>query len=378
MKHAFRHALVIGKFYPPQAGHRHLIRAAARVSDRVTVVAMPATTESIPMDLRIAWLREAFQTDAHVRITGVLDDIPVDYNDSAIWEQHVELMRQAVSQIEGALPESERAGPVDAVFTSEHYGAELARRFGATSVVIDPPREVFPVSGTAVRNDPLANWDYLDAPVRAWLCHRVVVVGAESSGTTTLSKALAAHYRKRGGFWGATPWVAEYGREYSHDKLAIARTLDLRDGRPPRPPSAVTWESSEFPHIARTQTAREDAAARAGSPLIVCDTDAFATGVWHERYIGEALDAPEFDVRQLTPRLLYVLTDWRGVPFEQDGLRDGEHLRAWMHDRFIERLNAATVDWIQVSGEPEVRLAAASSAIDARLAKGWRFSPPLG
>ena len=45
----------------------------------------------------------------------------------------------------------------------------------------------------------------------------------------------------------------------------------------------------EFADIAgREQNARcEDAAARGGLPLLVCDTDALATAVWHERYLGD-------------------------------------------------------------------------------------------
>ena len=55
---SFSHALVIGKFYPPHAGHEYLIRAAADAARNVTVVVMAADVESIPLDLRVAWLKE--------------------------------------------------------------------------------------------------------------------------------------------------------------------------------------------------------------------------------------------------------------------------------------------------------------------------------
>ena len=41
-----RHGLVVGKFYPPHAGHHLLIRAAAAACDRVSVVAMEARIPS--------------------------------------------------------------------------------------------------------------------------------------------------------------------------------------------------------------------------------------------------------------------------------------------------------------------------------------------
>ncbi len=378
MRRSFRHGLVIGKFYPPQAGHHHLIRAAARASNFVTVVAMPSSQESIPLQVRLDWLRHAFREFPHVRVTGIVDDVPVDYADPGIWDLHVELMSQAVDSLESSVPAACRAGRIDAVFTSEHYGDELARRFDATSVLIDIPRHLYPVSGTSVRSDPVANWHFLTPEVRAWFCHRVVVVGAESSGTTTLSRDLAEHYRRKGGYWGVTPWVAEYGREYSHDKVAVARAIDRYKGITPRQPNAVEWETDEFIHIAAEQTAREEMAARSGGPLIVCDTDAFATGIWHERYLGFRRPAESFDPGFLPSRLLYILTAWRDVPFEQDGLRDGEHIRSWMHDQFVKELNRHGLPWIEVSGSPAERLVLAVSEIEQRMTAAWQFAEPLG
>lgn len=52
----------------------------------------------------------------------------------------------------------------------------------------------------------------------------------------------------------------------------------------------------------------------------------------------------------------YVLTSPEGVPFEQDGLRDGEHLREWMTERFREVLDESGVEWIEVGGGREERV----------------------
>jgi hypothetical protein len=109
---------------------------------------------------------------------------------------------------------------VDAVFSSEAYGVELAARFHAQPVTVDLGREKVPVSGTAIRADPAGHWGMLGPGVRGWLARRVVVVGAESSGTTTMARALARHYRLRGGVWAATRWVPEYGRELTERKVA--------------------------------------------------------------------------------------------------------------------------------------------------------------
>ncbi|MFJ3339367.1 AAA family ATPase [Streptomyces sp. NPDC086766] len=224
MTAAFDHGLVIGKFYPPHAGHHFLVRTAADSCRRVTVVVMAADAESIPLANRVDWLREAYADRPQVAIAGIVDNLPVDYNSDSVWAGHVALMREAVAA------EAHAAVPVDAVFTSEPYGAELARRFNAADVRLDATRETFAVSATAVRSDPVGRWDALEPPVRAWFARRVVVLGAESTGTTTLARDLAEALHTRGGPHSLTRWVPEYGRELTVAKLAVARALAARRG----------------------------------------------------------------------------------------------------------------------------------------------------
>ena len=356
------HGLVVGKFYPPHAGHHALIDAAAAACDRVTVVVAPSSRESVPLELRLAWLREAHP--GHVRFVGVYDDHPVDYTDSLAWERHTAVFRAAAGP-----------APVDAVFTSEAYGAELARRFGARAVTVDPERIGVPVSGTAVRADPVAHWDLLGPGVRAWLTRRVIVVGAESTGTTTTARALARHYRTRGGVWARTRWVPEFGRELTVRKLDALRLKD-----PAAAVEDVTWDRDDFVTVAAEQSAAEDAAARAGSPLLIGDTDALATTIWEERYLAPEGSAwttsPGVAARVRAPDL-YLLTHHEGVPFVDDGLRDGEAVRAWMTGRFEQVLAAQGVPWLVLTGCYPARLRAAVAACDALLTAGWSFAPPL-
>lgn len=352
----FGHGLVLGKFYPPHAGHHHLVRTAQDRCERLTVLVCAASVESVPLADRVAWMREAHPG---ADVVGAVDDIPVDLHDPEIWEAHMAIFRAAVGR------------RVDAVFTSEEYGTELARRFGAEEVCVDPARTLFPVSGTAVRADPAACWDFLGPAVRARLARRVVVLGAESTGTTTLSRDLAAHLRARGGVWAATGWVEEYGRRYSEEKLAAARAAD-----PAATWADVSFTSEEFPVIARRQDEEEERAARRGSPVLVCDTDSFATGIWHERYMG-GRNAEVERIAALTHRDLYLLTEDADVPFEDDGLRDGPGLRPWMTRRFREELEATGKRYLSVRGDRRERLATAVAAVDELLAEGWRFADPL-
>jgi NadR type nicotinamide-nucleotide adenylyltransferase len=366
----FAHGLVIGKFYPPHAGHHFLIRAAADACARVTVVVMAAACESISLADRVAWIRERWADEPHVAVAGIADDLPVDYDSAEAWSGHVALMREAVA----AAPP---AGPVDAVFSSEPYGAELARRFDAVPVVLDTGRDTFAVSGTKVRADPVGYWDELEPPVRGGLARRIVVVGAESTGTTTLSRDLAAALRGRGGPHALTRWVPEYGRELTVAKLAVAR--GLADPAGPLPTVFdLEWRDADFELVGRRQNDAEHRAARAGGPVLVCDTDTLATTVWQERYRGRSTAPVRRLAEALPPRALYLLTSHQDVPFDDDGLRDGEQLRPWMTGRFREVLTAAAAPWTELRGDRATRLERALAAVDAVLADGWGLADPLG
>lgn len=194
------------------------------------------------------------------------------------------------------------------------------------------------------------------------MSRRVVIVGGESTGTTTLTRALAAHYRARGGPFAGTPWVPEVGRDYTFEKLDALRAV-----RPEAGMEHLVWTSEDFVAIARRQTELENAEAASGAPVLFCDTDAMATGLWHERYLGRP--CPEVDaIAAPLPRELYLLTHHADVPFEPDAIRDGEHLRPWMTERFLEVLQAGSVPFEVLRGPHEERLARAIGRVDALLA----------
>ena len=167
---------------------------------------------------------------------------------------------------------------------------------------------------------------------------RVVIVGAESTGKTTLAIALAEHYR--------TTWVPEFGRLYTEARRA----------------RGALWRSDEFTFIASEQVRMEDALERIASRVLICDTDAFATAIWHERYLGQP--SPEvLEVAAGRRYDLYILTDV-DTPFVPDDIRDGESIREWMHKRFQDELSKMDVPMLLVSGPHEQRMAAAIARID--------------
>ena len=171
---------------------------------------------------------------------------------------------------------------------------------------------------------------------------RVCLLGAESTGKTTLAAALAERFD--------TVWNPEYGRPYTQ----VGRAAD------------APWTSWEFTHIARIQCWYEDFLATLAHRVLFTDTDAFTTAVFHEVYLGTP--ATGFDELVRRPYDLFVVCGL-DVPWRHDGIREFEAQRRWMHERYLERVRRSGSPWLLVEGPPEERLTAAADAVE-RLLEG--------
>lgn len=207
----------------------------------------------------------------------------------------------------------------------------------------------------------------LDPRARAGSLRRIVIVGAESTGTTTLARDLAEHL--------SVPWVPEFLRQYAEERAAEAGTI-----------WDVVWTSDDFDRVASGQdrlereviaawvTDPDQSRPTAKGPFVICDTDALATALWKRRYLGAP--APRF-LRQAAarPPALYLLTSPDGVDFHQDGLRDGEHLRGEMTNWFRDALRGQKVPWTELTGDQATRVRLALRAIDVLVEEPVPFNP---
>jgi len=148
--------LIIGRFNPPHLGHSHMITSAAARTDRLVVFVNTRDGELVPGALRAGWL-----ADLHpdVTVVHVAHDLPTDMSDPNLWERWMALLRSHWPH---------EVGP-HAVFSSDAYVSELADRFGAVAVMVDPDRSTVPISATQIREAPADHLDRLAPAVRAWV-----------------------------------------------------------------------------------------------------------------------------------------------------------------------------------------------------------------
>lgn len=206
------------------------------------------------------------------------------------------------------------------------------------------------------------------------LIKKIVVLGPESTGKSTLCEQLADHYH--------TVWVPEYARTYLHengmdysyeDLLTIAKgQLALEDkyldefqrtlttGSPP----AYRTDRLTIHHL---PTGENSPLTTHHSPLFI-DTDMHVMKVWCEFVFNQCHD---WILHQIVRREydFYLLCDI-DLPWVKDELREYPDLesRQKLFGMYKDMMINQTVPWIEISGDFHQRFVKAVSAVGDLLA----------
>lgn len=165
---------------------------------------------------------------------------------------------------------------------------------------------------------------------------RVAILGAESTGKSTLAAALATHYR--------TSWVPEYLREFVG-----------KQGRTPNEEDQLG--------IARMQLAREEQAISQAHTWLFCDTTPIMTAIYSAHYFGSV----DHELSALAARHEYVSTIVSAptTPWIADGLqRESDAVRQHIHRQLLKTLQTAGIPYLLVDGNVETRIAQTISHLD--------------
>lgn len=168
---------------------------------------------------------------------------------------------------------------------------------------------------------------------------KVVIIGPESTGKSTLSSQLAKYY--------TTTWVKEYAREFI-DKL----------DRP--------YEEGDLLDIAKGQLQSENREVKQANKLLICDTNLITIKIWSEHKfdtcyseIIENINSRKYD--------LYLLTNVDTL-WVNDPQREHPNMREYFYDIYKIEMIKTGVPWVEIKGKNYYdRLHAAIEVIDEML-----------
>ncbi len=168
---------------------------------------------------------------------------------------------------------------------------------------------------------------------------KIVIIGPESTGKSTLCEQLAQHYN--------TVWCPEFAREYL-----------LTNG--------MDYTYDDLLTIAKGQLALEDEYTRMVHPPqpFFIDTDMYVMKVWCEFVFGKC---HRFILDQIVERKydLYLLCNI-DLPWVKDELREYPDLatRKQLYKMYKDILINQPVPWVEINGSNEERLSSAIKAVD--------------
>jgi NadR type nicotinamide-nucleotide adenylyltransferase len=166
---------------------------------------------------------------------------------------------------------------------------------------------------------------------------KIVVIGPESTGKSTLSAQLATHYQ--------TLWVPEFARDYL-----------MQLNRP--------YEQEDLLQMAEGQLQTEDAAATNANQFLICDTDLHVIKVWSEAKYGDC-DPRILELIASRKYDLYLLT-YIDIAWEDDPLREHPkpEEREYFYQVYRDIVMNSGLPWADIRGGYDERLQTAIGAIE--------------
>lgn len=302
----FNIGLVVGKFMPLHLGHELVINTAIEHCNQVVILSYSSIESSMIASHRRLWLTTRFPK----AIVIVLDSgFP---NDDDEEETHRTFCYEICKKL-NLLP--------NAIFGSDNYIEPFCNRMSelsnkkVTSYIVDSIRTKFPISGTMLREKPSLMQEFCSNIVNRPLAKRILLIGGESSGKSTLAHALV----KKMPNWGK---VDEYGRTFGE------------------------MHNNEYPyesmlHIALQQTYEEENMMMYyPNSIVVCDTSPLVTKFYSKKWFGKV--DPMLEI--LSERTYdYAFMLYNDFPYVDDGTRNGVEFALEQAEFYIKNVKQPLV-----------------------------------
>jgi HTH-type transcriptional repressor of NAD biosynthesis genes len=301
--------LVLGKFMPLHLGHLALIAFAKQQCDVLYVlVCANDDIEPIRGNIRLQWMQESIGNNEGIEVHYTDEKIPyTPYSDRLTSQRWGDFIQK-------------RFPDCSVLISSEDYGDYVAEYLGIQHIPFDKARSALPISGTLIRDYPLRYWNYLVPAARAFFVIKIVICGTESTGKSTLSRRLAAHF--------GTNYVSEMARE------VVNHSDD------------VLFEELEKIAIAHANEILEK--VKTSQRLLLIDTDILTTQSYATFLFQKELLVPSW-VTEANRMDCYLFLD-NDVPFIQDGTRLCEQDRNLLQEVHLSTYQAAGAKIHRIEG----------------------------
>ena len=169
---------------------------------------------------------------------------------------------------------------------------------------------------------------------------KIVLIGPESTGKSTLATQLATHYN--------VSWVREFAREY-------IEKLDL------------PYVESDLLEIGKGQIKLENQALQKNQSIVFFDTNLIVLKIWSlnaykkcDDWILNEINERDYD--------LYFLCGI-DMPWEFDEQREHPHMRAYFYEVYKNELKKMNANFVELTGNEVERLEKATQVLDKYIKK---------
>ena len=185
-----------GSFNPLHLGHLEcIIKAAGLCEELYIVISYRDDDSDVPLRVKIRWVYQLTKHLGSVKILSLKDRVKnkKDYGEH-LWEEDCTKVKNAIGK------------KIDVVFSGSDYDQNsFWNKCYKDSDYIIFPRNVY--NSTDIRKDIYGHWDWMPQVVRSYFTKKVLLIGGESAGKSTLTINLANYFN--------TVYLEEVGRNLS-------------------------------------------------------------------------------------------------------------------------------------------------------------------
>lgn len=328
-----------GSFDPLHKGHLNNIYQASSICNKLYImISYAKKRDYVPIEIRYRWIYNLTKHLDNVEIITVEDVAATkDGYDESFWKKGAQEIKEKIGQ------------KIDVVFCGSDYeDTNIFENLYPESKIYYFNRNIIPISSTLIKEDPYKYWDYLPNYVKTYYTKKVLIVGIQSTGKSTLVRNLANLYD--------TNYVREIGRDRC-DEAGLEEYMNFDD----------------LLYNMICQKREELESLKTSNKILFVDTDALTTQFYVEFLIDNQIQIKKLEelsssITNIHDFDLIVYLE-PTVAFVQDGTRNEDMFNNFEeYNTNLKRLfKKHNVQYISLSGNYLERYTEVIKLIDEKL-----------